>query len=77
MIGRQVRFSTLTISPTTTKMDAPTIVSPRYVPAFATSVRSAVRWSAKPASDVVVHRVDDETPADASAASPSRRPARR
>ena len=29
MIGRQVRFSTLTISPTTTKMDAPTIVSPR------------------------------------------------
>ena len=46
MIGRQVRFSTLTISPTTTKMDAPTIVSPRYVPAFATSVRSAVRWSA-------------------------------
>ena len=46
MIGRQVRFTTLTISPTTTKMDAPTIVSPRYVPAFAASVRSAVRWSA-------------------------------
>ncbi len=46
MIGRQVRFTRLTISPTTTKMDAPTIVSPRYVPAFAASVRSAVRWSA-------------------------------
>ena len=44
-MGRQLRMSRLTSSPITVNTETPTIVSPRKVPAFATSVSDGVRWS--------------------------------